>query len=179
MYDLLKKIGVIFRILPKPIRNFIFEITSNYSNFLALAVRYIILSSFVKSIGERVYIGKNVTIRNPENLTIGNSVSIHDNCYLDAFGSIELGNYVSIANHSSLISFEHTWGDNDVPIKYNPSIKKSISISDDVWIGSGCRVLGGTNVGRRVIIAAGAVAKGELSESNIYGGVPTRIIKKL
>lgn len=179
MYKMLKKTGKLIRFIPKTIRKFIYESTTNYSNLIALAIRYTILSSYTQNIGNRVYIGKNVTLKNIENLTLGNSVSIHDGCYIDAYGTISIGNAVSIANHTSVISFEHTWNEREIPIKYNPSVKKSIIISDDVWIGSGCRVLGGTVINERVIIAAGAVTKGELLKSRIYGGVPAKEIKKI
>ncbi|WP_166626740.1 acyltransferase [Jeotgalicoccus sp. S0W5] len=158
---------------------FIFESSNNFNNLFAFAIRYLILSSFTQKIGERVYVGKNTTFKNIENLELGNSVSIHDGCYIDAYGGITIGDSVSIANHTSLISFEHTWENIDMPIKYNPVAKKSIFISSDVWIGSGCRILGGSFIESRVVIAAGAVSKGYIDKNSIYGGIPAKCIKKI
>ncbi|EJH65825.1 hypothetical protein VCHE25_1292 [Vibrio cholerae HE-25] len=52
-------------------------------------------------------------------------------------------------------------------------------MSDDVWIGAGVVILKNTNIESRVIIAAGAVAFGELKTNHIYGGVPVKIIKEI
>ena len=70
-------------------------------------------------------------------------MSIHSFSYIDAYGKIDIGNNVSIANHTTLISSDHTWQDNDKPIKYNQVTPKKIIIEDDIWIAAGVRVLGG------------------------------------
>ena len=65
-----------------------------------------------------------------------------------------------------------------IPIKYNKIIIKPVCIENDVWIGCGCRLLGGTIIKTRTIFAAGAVINNRLYESGyIYGGVPAKKIK--
>ena len=54
-----------------------------------------------------------------------------------------------------------------------------IKIGNDVWLGCGVRILSGTVIEDRVIIAAGAVVKGHLESGYIYGGVPAKRLKKL
>jgi acetyltransferase-like isoleucine patch superfamily enzyme len=142
-------------------------------------MRYIILKSLVKECGDNVRTGKNVTILHPENLILGKNISIHSNCYIDAAGGICIGNNVSIAHNSSILSSGHTWDNREVPIKYN-EIKLSPSIiKDDVWIGCGCRILGGVEISSRVIIAAGAVVNKNCEPDALYGGIPARLIKKI
>lgn len=93
--------------------------------------------------GDNIFIGRGVIIKNFENLTIGNNVSIHASCYIDASGGVVIGDDVSIAHQCSIISFEHQWSDAKMPIKYNKTFMSSVKISGDVWIGCGVRVLGG------------------------------------
>lgn len=142
-------------------------------------IRYSVLRARCKSLGSNVYIGPNVIIKNPKELSIGNNVSIHFGSYIDAIGGCVIGNDVSIAHMSSIITFEHTWNDISQPIKYNPIITGNIAIGDDVWIGCGVRVLSGSVIGSRVVIAAGAVVKGECSDDMLYAGAPVRAIKAL
>ena len=74
---------------------------------------------------------------------------------------------------------EHTWDILEQPIKYNPTKLGSIKIGNDVWLGCGVRVLSGSVIEDRVIVAAGAVVKGNLESGYLYGGVPVRKLKKL
>jgi acetyltransferase-like isoleucine patch superfamily enzyme len=142
-------------------------------------MRYIILKSLIKECGDNVRISKNVIILNWENLTLGKNISIHANCYIDAAGGICIGNNVSIAHNTSLLSSEHTWSDSEVPIKYNAVKLLPLVIRDDVWIGCGCRILGGIEISSRVIVAAGAVVNKDSESNALYGGVPARLIKKI
>lgn len=174
-----KFISIVFSFIPSFLKDFIWALSSPFEGKVALLLRYVITASSVNSCGVNVYIGKGVTLKNKRNLTIGDNVSIHANSYLDAAGGIFIGDNVSIAHNSSLVSFEHSWGNYDLPIKYNSTILKEIIVSDDVWIGCGARVLAGSKVNTRVIVAAGCVVKGELDEKSIYAGVPCRKIKEL
>ena len=129
--------------------------------------------------GKNIYVGKNVTIKNFESLILGSNISIHANCYIDASGGVNIGDNVSIAHNSSIISFEHTWENLEVPIKYNPTILKEVVIFKDVWIGCGVRVLAGVKINTRTIVAAGSVVKGLLDEKSIYAGVPAKKIRNI
>lgn len=146
---------------------------------LALALRYAALKALAKECGDNVYIDSYVKFKNIDRLVIGTNVSIHSYVYIDAQGGIEIGDNVSIAHASTVISAEHGWDDPQTPIKYNAVRLLKTIIREDVWIGCGARILAGTNVERRVIIAAGAVTKGQLKTGSIYGGVPARKISDI
>jgi acetyltransferase-like isoleucine patch superfamily enzyme len=121
-----------------------------------LIVRYAIAKSSAKACGDVVYIGPHVEIRHWENLQIGSNVSIHRGCYIDAIGGIVLGNDVSVAHGTSIISANHQWGNCELPIRENPAILEEVCILDDVWIGCGCRILAGVAIGSRTVVAVGA-----------------------
>ena len=175
----IKVLSLVFSVLPSFILDFIWAISSPFSGVIAIGIRYLIIKSKARFIGDNVYVGKSVTIKNIHNLIIGSNVSIHDGCYIDSIGGVEIVNDTSIAHQSSLVSFEHTWSDERLAIKYNPTVLKKISIGSDVWIGCGVRVLAGTNIEKRSIIAAGSVVKGACDSHSIYAGVPAKKIKDI
>ncbi len=170
----------IIRIFPKRIRIFLFKlITYRQSKIFAL-LRYCLLYTLIKKCGRNVYVGTNVEFKGMENLTIGDNVSIHKDSYIDAEGEIIIQNDVSIAHNTSIISTNHTWNDNSIPIKYNPMEKNKIMIENDVWIGAQCIILAGVHIYNRTIVAAGAVVTKSFKEKNIVlGGIPAKIIKEI
>lgn len=50
-------------------------------------------------------------------------------------------------------------------------------VGNDVWIGAGCIVLDGVNIGDGAIVAAGAVVTKDVPPYAIVGGVPAQIIR--
>ncbi|MEO3682794.1 acyltransferase [Shewanella vesiculosa] len=155
----------------------IYSVIKNFESRFFCRLRYELIKRKFKAAGKRGYIGANVTIKNIANLEVGENFSIHCNSYIDAIGTIVIGDNVSIAHNSSLLSFEHTYDNIEMPIKYNPLELKKIEISNDVWIGCGVRVLAGTVILSRVIVAANSVTKGNLLVSGIYAGLPARLKK--
>ena len=124
-------------------------------------------------------IAEGVFLHNIDNMTIGSNISIHPMCYIDATGGLTIGNDVSIAHSTSILTTEHTWNDGSIPIKYNEVIMKNVIIENDVWIGCGCRILSGVTIKNRSIIAAGAVVVRNVSKNTIVGGIPSKLIKKI
>lgn len=175
--DELKILENIYNYFPNVLERSIYSIMP--SKNLRLFLRYLDIRKSGNTIGKNVYIAENVILKNKQHLTIGDNFSIHEFSYIDAIGNIKIGDNVSIAHNCSIVSFEHTWKDNEVSIKYNPIKKKPIIIGDDIWIGCGVRVLSGTIIESRVVIAAGSVVKGTLESGFLYGGVPVKKIKKL
>lgn len=169
----------LMKILPQFLQQFIWDLTSRYTQLPFIAIRYMILKARIKSCGENVRIGNNVTIIGWSGLIIGDNVSIHTNCYIDASGGITIRDHVSIAHNTSILSSNHQWENEALPIKYNPVTKTPVVIHEDVWIGCGVRILEGVQINSRAIVAAGAVVNKEVSSKTIVGGIPAKKIKSL
>lgn len=151
----------------------------NYILQMGVILRYMNLRVCAKSCGTNVTVHKNVYLFYPGRINIGSNVSIHPMCYIDAEGGLDIGNNVSIAHNTTIMTANHTWGKNDVPIKYNPKSYKRVTIGDDVWIGASVRIMPGVTVGRHCVIAAGAVVTKNCESNWLYGGVPAVKIKQL
>ncbi|WP_220470828.1 MULTISPECIES: acyltransferase [unclassified Colwellia] len=172
----------VLSVLPSSLLNTLFSIASSMPTLIGVGIRYVLLKSISPKIGDNVYIARWVVIKSPSKLEIGNNVSIHEFSYIDAKGGISIGDDTSLAHNCSLISFEHSWGEIDKPIKYNKLLLSPIHIAQDVWVGCGARILSGVSIPSRSIIAAGSVVTSKSVEKSpgiIYAGVPAKKIKKI
>ncbi|BBB90122.1 MAG TPA: acyltransferase [Methylomusa anaerophila] len=168
-----------FKLMPNGVNRFIWNWIEGWRGICWIGLRYCILKASSAHCGNNVFVGPFVEINNWHNLKTGNNVSIHSHCVIEASGGVEIGNDVSIAHACSILSENHSWGNPDIPIKYNDKILEKVIICDDVWVGCGCRILAGVNIGKRSIIAAGAVVTKNVEGNVIYGGVPAKKIKQI
>ncbi|TCT12858.1 acetyltransferase-like isoleucine patch superfamily enzyme [Natranaerovirga pectinivora] len=166
------------RIFPKRFYLSLMKVIRSHDNNIALLIRYICLKNCTKFCGENVAVFSNVYLYNLHNLEIGNNVSIHPLCYINASGEIKIGNDVSIAHNSTVMSEEHNYSDINKNIKDQGYKFMKTTIEDNVWVGSGVRILGGSYIETGSIIAAGAVVKGTIKTNSIVGGVPAKLIKE-
>lgn len=144
---------------------------------ISIGIRYICIKSLALKCGKNVRVNSNVVLKNIEKMEFGNNVSIHEFCYIDAEGGINIGNDVSIAHSSSILSSNHGMKISNIPIKYQDMILKSVTIENDIWIGAGVRILAGVTIESGCIIAAGSVLTKNAYKNKIYGGVPGKLIK--
>jgi acetyltransferase-like isoleucine patch superfamily enzyme len=175
----LKIISRIFALLPNVIFNIFWRLLDIFDGRIGAILRYTLASAKFAKCGDVVYIGPFVCIDDIRMVSVGSNVSIHRHCVLLGSGGIEIGNNVSIAHSTSIVSTEHSWGDAAKPIKYNPIKRCAVKIGDDVWVGCGVRILSGNMIGGRSVIAAGAVVTSDCQPGGVYGGVPARLIKKI
>lgn len=174
----LQLLASVFSVLPQFLNHWFWRVSNVFPGILGVSFRWVLATAMAKSIGDNVYFGHNVTVKHWKNLAIGKNVSIHENAFIDALGGIEIGDNVSIAHASSLISFDHGI-EAEILLKYADLIPEKIVIEDDVWVGAGVRILKGAHISRRVVVAANSVVKGQLESHTIYGGVPARKIKSI
>jgi len=102
---------------------------------------------------------------------IGARTKINRDCCIDARGPVTIGDNVSISPSVAIITTQHILGEPGFPLQ-----TKGVVIEDHVWIGMRAIVLPGTNIGRGAVIAAGAVARGEIPPLAVVAGVPARIV---
>lgn len=169
----------IVSVLPRPFRRWLLRVNRNTGGNVGIFIRYILIRHLAGRCGDNVCIRQYVILENIDKISFGNNVSIHPFCYLDGKGTIEIGNEVSIAHGSSVLSTNHTWASRDIPIKYNPVSLRKVVIDESVWIGCGCRILAGVHIGKRSVVAAGAVVTKDVGSHEIVGGIPARHIKSI
>ncbi|HEX6195913.1 MAG TPA: acyltransferase [Jiangellaceae bacterium] len=130
-------------------------------------------------LGRWVHLGDGTSLHAHEGtLRIGDKVVFgRDNrvtCYLD----VEIGSATLIADWVYITDFDHRFDDLDRPIKDQGIAKSPVRIGPDCWLGVKASVLRGTSLGRGCVLAAHAVARGEIPDYSVVGGVPARVLKR-
>ena len=118
-------------------------------------------------------------------MTYGGNIEIGKNCSLNPFsiiyghGGCKIGDGVRIAAHVTIIPANHNHGDDDTIIYKSGVTAIGINIGDNVWIGSGAKILDGVTIGKNSVIAANSMVAQSVDENSIVAGVPARVIRKL
>jgi len=142
-------------------------------------LRYEVYKRLCKRIGINVVIKEGVYIKEPENIEIGNNVSIQEYCLLSGYGGLIIGDNVSIAAGTMIFTSSHSYSDKSINFRNSILEIKPVRIGNNVWIGAGCRIIGGSIIGNNVIVGAGSVINKTLTDNGIYAGIPARLIKEL
>lgn len=110
-------------------------------------------------------------------LKIGNGSSFGDYCHIGVSNSVTIGK--NVLGASGILIIDHNHGNPKADLetsevsdpKSRPLISKGpIFIGDNVWIGEGAIILGGSKIGSGAIIAANSIVKDEIKERSIYFG---------
>lgn len=109
------------------------------------------------NIGENSYIWDGVHIDAPSKLTIGNNTSINRGGVINAAGDVSIGNDVLIGPGVFIYSQNHTFREATRPISSQGYNRAAVIIHDGVWLGAGCIILPGVEIGEHSIIGAGSV----------------------
>lgn len=155
-----------------------------------------------------VRIGKDVTFQNPQFLHLGKDIVIGKNSYFlplkeyagisytpkiiigdgckigirNSFACIHhitIGKDVLFAGYVHITDHSHGYENVDMPITVQPLISKGgVEIGDHCWLGFGCEILSGVNIGKHSIIAARAVVTKDVPSYSIVAGNPAKIVKK-
>jgi maltose O-acetyltransferase len=128
----------------------------------------------MKHIGKSSSFMRNIQIRKPININVGDNVIINQQVLLDARGgSIIIGNNVDIAQETNIWTLEHNPHDD-----YHSEKRGDVIIEDYVWIASRCTILPGIRIGYGAVVATGAVVTKDVLPYTIVGGIPAKFLSK-
>lgn len=132
------------------------------SRYVTLGAGYLVPSPLVPEralvIGDRCVIGIRTTIIAHEQIVIGDDVWFGQDVF------------VTDANHG--------FTKLDVPIGRQLGAHEPVSIGAGSWLGHGVVVLPGATIGRNVVVAAGAVVRGEIPDYCVAAGVPAKVVRR-
>lgn len=113
-------------------------------------------------------------------VTIGENTRIHGSC-IHAYEEIRVGRNCLIAANCQIFDgngHDICEGHPQDRIKTQGGASP-ILIGDNVWIGMGCIILPGVNIGTGSVIGAGSIVTKDIPENVIAGGNPAKIIREL
>jgi len=170
----------LYRALPLRMRKNALERHRNTRGKLGLGMRYAILRSISDSVGENVAIFPGVFLFNPENVVIGNNVSIQPMTYMECGyrkGGITIDDDVSIAHGVTIMATTHRFDAHDLKIRDQGVESEPVHIEENVWIGAKAAILSGVTIGHGSVVGAGAVVTKPLEPEGVYVGVPAKRVK--
>ena len=144
---------------------------------------------------ESIHLGRGVLVGRHATLAAGYGVGdpnlsdralvIGDGCVLGARSTItahtyvELGDSVFTGQSVFITDASHGYQDPETPVGKQFGPHQPVTIGSGTWIGHGAVILPGARIGRNVVVAAGAVVRGEVEDHAVVAGAPARVVRRL
>lgn len=109
---------------------------------------------------------------------IGDRVNVGRRCALVGRYRIEVGDDVTFAPDVYVTDHNHRYDEPGVPVSRQWVDGAPVSIGSGCWLGTRSVVLPGTTIGRNVVVAAGAVVRGDVPDHSVVAGVPAKIVRR-
>ena len=140
-------------------------------------------------LGRDVLVGRDVTLAagygvgdhtvGPRVLVIGDGAVIGARSTVTAHEHIEIGEHVFFGQGVLVTDASHGYQDPERPIGAQFGLHQPVVIGAGSWVGHGAVILPGTRIGRNVVVAAGAVVRGEVEDHAVVAGNPARVVRRL
>jgi acetyltransferase-like isoleucine patch superfamily enzyme len=111
-------------------------------------------------------------------LTIGDRCVIGRGSHIVAHQSVAIGDDVWTGPYVYITDQNHGYEDPGTPIGGQFPVNRSVSIGAGSWLGAGAIILPGARIGRNVVVAAGAVVRGDVPDRCVVAGVPAKIVRE-
>ncbi|WP_079190193.1 acyltransferase [Actinacidiphila paucisporea] len=111
-------------------------------------------------------------------LRLGHGVVLGRGSHVVALAPIVLGEKVYCGPYVYLTSVNHSYDDIARPIGEQWPRTAPVEIGAGSWLGAGCVILPGARLGRNVVVAAGAVVRGDVPDFAVVAGAPARIVRR-
>lgn len=123
-------------------------------------------------------ISPNASFAHGARIELGDGAHIGARCMLWAgpgWGRIVAGDNLLLGPGVMMTAASYRFRDGS-PVTRQAMNEADIVIGDDVWIGANAIVLPGARIGDGVIVAAGAVVRGDVPAQSVFAGNPARKI---
>lgn len=114
---------------------------------------------------------------NGKGIVIGNNVSANKHFTIYCAGAVTIEDNVMFGSNILVTDNDHG-SDPEAGEYYEQplNIKESL-IEQGCWIGEGCCILAGSHIGKKCIIAANSVVKGEIPSYSMAAGSPAKVVR--
>ncbi|MFJ8924247.1 acyltransferase [Streptomyces sp. NPDC102415] len=110
-------------------------------------------------------------------LTLGNGVVLGRGSHVIADTTVSIGSDTYCGPYVYITSTNHSYDDPHEPVGKQWPRMEPVEIGPGCWIGTGAVILPGARLGRNVVVAAGAVVRGEVPDHAVVAGAPARVVR--
>lgn len=111
-------------------------------------------------------------------LTLGDGVVLGRGSHVIADAKVTIGSDTYCGPYVYITSTNHSYDDPDEPVGRQWPRSEPVSIGPGCWLGTGAVILPGARLGRNVVVAAGAVVRGEVPDHAVVAGAPAKVVRR-
>ena len=130
------------------------------------------------TLGSGVFLGRNTILSCKDgDIELGDNVNIGFNSEIFSGSRVTVGAHGLFAAYTYLVGGGHEFGRVDVPVIEQERVSRGITVGENVWLGTGVKVLDGISIGRNVVVGAGALVTKDLPDGVVAAGMPARVVR--
>lgn len=131
------------------------------------------------TVGSGAFLGRGTILSCKDgDITLGDHANLGFHCEVFSGSTVTVGSHALFAAQVYLVGGGHEFEDREAAVIDQPRTSRGIVLGDDVWLGTGAKVLDGVRIGSHAVVGANAVVTGDLPEAAIAAGVPARVLRR-
>jgi acetyltransferase-like isoleucine patch superfamily enzyme len=129
-------------------------------------------------IGNGVFLGRSTILSCKDgDIVLGDHTNLGFHCEVFSGSTVTVGRHGLFAAYAYLVGGGHEFERADVAVIDQPRASAGIALGDNVWLGTGARVLDGVTLGSNVVVGANGVVTSDLPDGAVAAGVPARVLR--
>lgn len=173
---IIKKNGINHNTFKMRVKIFISALFTLFTNLILKIPFHFIRLGYLKLIlgklGNNSTVCRNVEIRVPRNVFIGNNTVINKHVLLDGRGGkLIIGDNVDIAQDVYIWTSQHDYNDD-----YHKLENSGVAIKDYAWIAARANILPGVTIGKGAVVGTCSVVTKNVEEMTVVAGIPAKKI---
>jgi acetyltransferase-like isoleucine patch superfamily enzyme len=131
------------------------------------------------TVGKGGFIGRGTILSCKDgDIVLGDGVNIGFNSEIFSGSSVTVGRHGLFAAYTYLVGGGHAFERSDAPVIAQERTSSGIVVGENVWLGTGAKVLDGVTLGDDVVVGANAVVADDIPSGCVAVGVPARVVRR-
>jgi len=130
-------------------------------------------------VGDGVFLGRGTILSCKDgDITLGDHTNLGFHCEIFSGSSVVVGRHGLFAAQAYLVGGGHEFEAADIAVVDQPRTSRGITLGDNVWLGTGAKVLDGVRIGSDAVVGANAVVNADLPDGAVAAGVPAKVLRR-
>ena len=144
-----------------------------YSVLIFIPLRRLLLRAVGCNVGIGTGLHDGVRFSWMGRFSIGDHSTVNLGCFIDSRGGVSIGKNSMVGRQSSIYTMSH-----DVNSANFASVRRSVSIGDNVVIFPHVLIMPGVSIGDNAIVYPGSVISRDIGPREIVAGAPARVASR-